>query len=33
MVEWLEKTDAFIEFNGYEPLEDRERITRKRLTA
>ncbi len=29
MAEWLEKTDAFIEFNGFLPLEDRGRITRK----
>ena len=29
MAEWLEKTDAFIEFNGFQPLEDRGRITRE----
>lgn len=29
MREWLEKTDAFIRFNGLEPLRDRGRIARK----
>lgn len=31
MADWIEKTDSFIEFNEYEPLKDRGRITRKEV--